>query len=381
MRIFVVLLVSAWMGGASAQDQIIRIRVAKNLSTLSLKGVSIRVLGSGGDVLSTEGLTKMKIRRSTGGWLLKKEGADDLLVNESQLTVRAAFLEVKGRRLTDELHLVATDENRYDLVVHMPIERYLMGVVPSEMPLYWHEEALKAQTVAARSYALRTAKARKSWHFDVETSIRDQVFKFNVEEDLPKAIRTKLKRVVTQTKGEVLRDEQSRVVRAYYSADCGCKSEDPKFVWGVDENMESVEDPTCRLRPQKKWNLAIDRQELRSSLFRTLGLNDRDELSTIQIAEKSPSGRVSRLVALVKVKGESVLRYFSAQDFRRLVGFRKVLSTDFQIQWIADQLHITGYGQGHGVGLCQTGARFMARHGSSYREILRNFYPKATIAQ
>jgi stage II sporulation protein D len=81
----------------------------------------------------------------------------------------------------------------------------------------------------------------------------------------------------------------------------------------------------------------------------------------------------------MNVKGQTQNVTLNSQEFRKIFGFQRIQSTDFSLRWQADELEITGQGSGHGVGLCQRGAKTLADGGSTYRDILRTYYPRAHV--
>lgn len=365
---------------SKAKPSLLRIRVQKGQSEVGLRGVSLNV-HSGSVEWTTNGLSELHITWSKGAFRLKESNSDlTAKLKGEELQVRGAFLQWNGKRVTDEVRIFKRSNGRMDVVVALPIEEYLAGVIPSEMPLNWPAEALKAQAVAARSFALRMAATRRSKSFDLDSTVYDQVHRFAEDLALHPEKQDKLKKVITETSGQVLRDERDRILKAFYSADCGCNSEDPKYVWGEVSSFTAVRDPTCGKRKIKEWQYVIQRKDLRARLLSFFKLPADAVMKTLQIGQRSPSGRVSSVVAVIEDGGNSVNNMLSAQDFRRVVGFEKIRSTDFSIQWLADELHIRGQGVGHGVGLCQYGARSLAQAGTKYEDILKTYYPKAKIS-
>lgn len=365
---------------ALAGGETVRVRIHKGLHQAQVRGVSLHMEANEFE-WHTVGLSALDIKWSKGFWRMKQTDAPVTASFEGDvLLVKGAFLQLQGRRVTDELRFVRKDGGRIDVVAVIPIEEYLAGVIPSEMPVHWPKEALKAQAVAARSFALRMKQVRRHQPFDLDSTVFDQVHRFEEEMNLKPKVKRKLKRVIAETSGQILRDRTDRVLPAFYSADCGCVSEDPKYVWGEDENFESVQDPTCEKRRPRQWQLTIERGELRKRLMGALKVPDTAAIKALHVGQRSPSGRVSTVMASVKVDGRTESRVLSSQDFRRLIGFDRVRSTDFSLKWIGDLLHIAGQGIGHGVGLCQTGARALAQGGANYHEILKLYYPKAKIS-
>lgn len=367
---------------ASANEaNVLRVRVQTAKSRVELRGVSLKLDGEiHGARWTTHGLAHLDIKWSNGYFKIKeKNSALTAKLAGNSLHIRGAFMQLNGKRVTDELRILRRSTGLMDVVVVMPLEEYLAGVIPAEMPLNWPSEALKAQAVAARSFALKVASQRRNKSFDLDTTVYDQVHRFEEDLALHPEKKEKLKRVIDATLGEVLLDESDKILKAFYSADCGCSSEDPKYVWGEVSSFSAVKDPTCLKRKPKSWELVINKRDLRSRLMKELNLPPDGVIRGLHIGGRSPSGRVSSVIAVVEASGKIVTNKLSSQVFRKLVGFDKVRSTDFALDWQADVLHIKGQGVGHGVGLCQYGARILAQDGSSYQDILKTYYPRAKI--
>ncbi|NJL24524.1 MAG: SpoIID/LytB domain-containing protein [Calothrix sp. SM1_5_4] len=216
-------------------------------------------------------------------------------------------------------------------------------------------------------------------HFDVDSTIFDQVYRFLHEAEKHPEWKAKLTRAISETRGEVLLDDRRRILKAFYSADCGCRTEDPKFVWGKMDAFESVKDPSCKTRKPVSWSLNLERSEVRARLIAELNLPPGSTLRTIQVAGRTPSGRVAQLTVAMDVEGKTRNVSLSSQEFRRIFGFQKIRSAEFSLRWLADELQIAGTGFGHGVGMCQSGAKVLAAEGKDYREILKLYYPKANL--
>ena len=88
---------------------------------------------------------------------------------------------------------------------------------------------------------------------------------------------------------------------------------------------------------------------------------------------------MAEVIASFDVNGRNLQARFPAQQFRIVFGFEKIRSADFSLKWFAGQLLINGTGLGHGVGLCQMGARALADEGMDYRAILKLYYPRAKL--
>lgn len=367
---------------AGTQSLEVRVRLRREQKSIEVSGYALRVspptrflnVAVGG-----AGMAKAKITHTRPGlWLVEWDGREQRIESE-RLVVRGQRLRLGVEPVPYDLQVLPGEKRGVDVIAALDMEAYLTGVLPSEMPISWPLEALKAQAIAARSFVMRSAFERRDRSFDVDSTIIDQVYKFMAEAEHHPEWKVKLSRAIRETRGEVLVDHRHRIVKAFYSADCGCQTEDPRYVWGRVEALTSVKDPTCRKRPLRNWNLTLSRADVRSRLLAFLDLPETSSLRTLHVGARTPSGRVADVIASLGVGGKTRTVNLGAQEFRKIYGFRKIRSTDFSLRWVGDTLEINGTGVGHGVGLCQSGARSLAEEGLGYREILRLYYPKAKL--
>lgn len=244
-------------------------------------------------------------------------------------------------------------------VVSMDLEEYLIGVVGAEMPASFQMEALKAQAVVARTYALKLLASGKKLTDTVST----QVYKDNNE--LKKlwgnsysTYYQKIKEAVTSTKGVSIY-YQGNYINALYHSTSNVKTEDASMVWGNSvPYLKSVD---------SKWDVQASSylREIKEDFTNVLNLLGISNDTNIQfeIISRDESGRVEK----IKV-GDKI---FDGVTFRNLLKLR---STDFSIMVINNQVSITTKGYGHGVGLSQYGANGMAQEGYTYKEILKHYY-------
>ena len=365
----------------------VRVRVQRAKQAIEVTGFGLRITPPGGLLavsLTDGGFTKARITRNARGqWLVKWQDNPETLKYDSQsLSVRGQMLRLGVEPVPYDLEVRANAKRGMDAIARLDIDSYLAGVLPSEMPAEWPIEALKAQAVAARSFALRTAYERRNKHFDLDSTIMDQVYKFlNEAKDHPEW-KVKIAKAISETNGEVLRDDNRRILKAFYSADCGCQTEDPKFVWGKVDALQSVIDPTCGQRKPKTWNLNLSKVKVRERLVAALNLPTDSTLRALQVAGKTPSGRVAQVVASMDSGEKRAQKFFlTSQEFRKIFGFEKIRSTDFKLKWLGNNLQINGTGMGHAVGLCQTGAKVLAENGMSYGDILKLYYPRVKLTR
>ena len=254
------------------------------------------------------------------------------------------------------------------LVVNVvDLEDYVAGVVSSEVNPGWHEELLKTQAVAARTYVLHKKLEKESQPFDVHASVQDQVYTGR------QRVNHAVLDAVSQTRGQVLAYEDGPVLAAYSSTAAG-STEDAMNVWSKDlPYLKGVDCPFDQESPWYKWQVTIPFDTIESRL--------RNEgypigwLATLTPYRMTDAGRVKE-VRILHSQGELIV---TGQEFRRILGHSNIFSTQFDIERINRDVVFTGKGAGHGVGLCQWGAKEMAELGYPYQSILYYYYPGTEI--
>ncbi|MCO5143707.1 MAG: SpoIID/LytB domain-containing protein [Oligoflexia bacterium] len=262
------------------------------------------------------------------------------------------------------------------LVVNtLPIEQYLFGLINKEMPSSWPMEALKAQAVAARSYALSRIEKRKNLPFDVEPTTADQVY------EGVKAETAKARQAVMSTRNQIL-ERTGKVFTAYFHANCGGKTDTPENVWGRKEaGFTSVYCPFHKNKTNKNsWSISLSFDQIGAALRKISS----QAKSVIKIARldtrPEKNGNRQAQVLLSDTSGRQL--EIPAAEFRQALGNTKMKSTIFELDQNTktNEVKIRGQGYGHGVGMCQIGAKQLAILGKTYREILSFYYPLAQIS-
>ena len=250
---------------------------------------------------------------------------------------------------------------------NLDLEEYVVGVVAGEMPASFEIEALKAQAIAARSYALSKIETSTE-SYDLVTDITNQVYittedmqeKWGEDYDF---YYDKIKNAVAATKNLVM-EYEGDVISAYYFAMSNGATEDVSLVFGEardylksvdsswDESVKNFSVTTTFTKEEFCSKLSIDCSNI-----------------TIGAIDRSSTNRVNTIVINDKE--------FKGTTLRTLLGLR---STDFTID-IADDIKITTKGYGHGVGMSQYGANEMAKNGASYEEILNHYYKDIDIVE
>lgn len=250
------------------------------------------------------------------------------------------------------------------VVNELPLEEYLYGVVPGEVIPSWHAESLKAQAVAARTYAVSHLGQFAALGYDLKATVVSQVYGgVNLE-------RPSTNRAVDDTSGQVL-TYQGAPIEAFYSDSSGGYTEAAGEVWGKSiPYLQAVPD-FDQGSPRYNWTFSASGGALPQALAK-LGAAIGD-LQEIVPLDRSYSGRVKRArlvgsLGQIEVPGEKL---------RFAFGLR---STFFNVARQADgSFQFAGRGWGHGVGMTQWGAKSMADMGYTYDQILAHYYRETTL--
>ena len=269
------------------------------------------------------------------------------------------------------------DKGRYIEVVNViHLEKYLEGVVPSEVYAHWPEEALKTQAVAARTYAFfhlfRARESGRPSFYDVDDTINYQVYtgidRFHVRTSA----------AVRETRGEVI-IFGNQVIQAYYHADSGGATANPMHVWNISAPyLKSMPDGTAN--QASAWRRSLSKRALGRNLRRLKLIGKNEPLVDLFVpaAGRTQSGRVKFLTVVVGVDKRKI--NISLATFQKFAS--GLPSTMFYIQQRRNQFRLVGLGFGHGVGLSQRGAKVLAKEQNwNYRRILTHYYPNTLLCQ
>jgi stage II sporulation protein D len=344
-------------------DETIRVAILQNAE-------SATVVSSGGLIVQAPNDTVDATGQITVGAGPSGLTVDGQLLRSDRLEVRGRDGELTINGLTVGGRVIVKRQNGKLLAINaLPLEDYVKGVVPSEMSAAWHPEALKVQAIATRTYALYKMRQNARKDFDVVASIKDQVYLYRGRAAAagPAAL------AVDDTRDLVLayRDEP---ILAVFSSTAAGQTEDAWNVWAVDmPYLKGVECPFDLNSPWYQWRtdvgLPMLEQRLRDEGF-PVGV-----IASLAPATYTKAGRVIQ-VRILHSGGEL---YVKGDDLRRVLGYTVLPSTQFDFDVAGLQVQFAGRGNGHGVGLCQWGAKELAERGYSAETILRYYYPGADI--
>lgn len=278
-------------------------------------------------------------------------------------------------------------DNALLLVNILDIEEYLRGVVPLELGKRGEEdlEALKAQAVAARTYAYKRIEERKTFLFDLYSTVKDQVYGGANVEYREADIAVKITKDIILTSGD-------SIVYAYYHSTCGGRTASIEDVWpqkSPKPYLISVSDRDsagvsyCVLSKYHTWRELWPGDQFKSILLKNIGNSSEYDKSTItggdfkfRIVDKYGCGRVKTLLVEGNGWKRNVVADKTRYVLRRGSSDHPILrSSNFNIiSFSSKEVAISGNGYGHGVGMCQMGAIGRARAGQKFDEILKSYY-------
>jgi len=322
----------------------------------------------------------LKIKRGVNGADVYMDGKKVKLSLPLVFYTKNGYIKIQGKRFRGEIEI----DPFLRVVNRVKIEDYLKSVVPLEIgsPFLSNFEALKAQAVCARSYALRKYFERKGSFFHVYSDVRDQVYggrdKENEITDL----------AVKMTRGEVLLYKNEIALTLFHST-CGGRTAyfDEAFpgkkyipyLKSVRCNFQGKD--LCRKSPYYRWERKFSIYEFKEILSRNISnlmgisLTPKDIID-FRISDRGASGRVKE----IKVKTRKGTFAFKGFDVRKVLKKGRALPSNFFFfKKRGRNVIILGRGFGHGAGLCQYGALALAKKGVNYERILKFYYPGTKI--
>lgn len=354
-----------------------RVLLTEQKNPLQFHSLSAVELSSGHDkIVLTHARTDLSVRRVGDMWavlVIAKNFHNEYKLQGPSLSVRSLELQWQGHKLEFPIR-IGKAGNRLQLVATMPMDRYLRGVIAHEMPSSWPLEALKAQVIASRTYALWKKTFQRHENYDLKPSVLDQVFRLNrsgESDTLPPSV----ERALAETEDMYLVNRQQKAVKTYFHADCGGATDSADQVWGEGAGLHSARDVACEKRASQ-WTSRWEGRRLRSRLLTEFFLPQNLELVDIIVRSQLNSKRASG-VDLMFSKG--IFKRVRGEDLRRVLGYDKLKSTLFRVQKQGDSWVFAGRGFGHGVGMCQWGAKSLAQTGHDFKAILSHYYPGAQL--
>jgi stage II sporulation protein D len=331
----------------AAADPIVRVLIVETRDAIEIEGPTAR--------------HRIELARKGGGLVVDRRPADPRWA-----TSEGGPWSIRGQRYRGRL-VVQAVAGTLEVVDHVPLEDYVAATVGGEMPASWPTQALYAQAVATRTYALHQQSRRGSERWDVRATEQSQVYR-GVEAESEAT-----RRAAEATRGEILVHAGRPILAAFHSTSGG-RTASASEVWGESvPYLGSVEVEHEEAAPFTYWRSVVPPEDL-DALLDAMGAG-LGSLRELEVDARTESGRVSRIIAdgserRVFIRGDHL------RAFAEALGLRSML---FDVRHTPEGFAFVGSGFGHGVGMSQWGARELARRGASYRRILARFYPGAHL--
>ena len=368
--IVILLLISLTESGRSetSNEETIRILIGKYKKEFSVSGSNIR-LNSINDGKKTSYNFKQNILT-----IQKKE--QGLKVNKSyvrgqqfSLSSTDGELAINGTPYGGTVIIISNDDQEVLLINEIALERYLEGLISIELSPRWDITTMKVQAVVARTYSLYQKSLNTNSTYHLTSSVLHQLYRGIAHAN------SNTRRAVKETRGEILTWHDLPIMAVYHSC-CGGNTESSANVWGTDKPyLEGVFCGMCTNYDNYFWKLVIPRGTFIKQLCKE-GFVDCNDIESIVNIKRSSNNRVIQIA----LNGDNKSTDIPGNELRSVFGFSKIRSTSFIIKETEDgYLLFLGTGNGHGVGLCQWGARARAQRGETYYQILQHYYPGTQI--
>ncbi len=366
------------------KNQVIRVLLIKDVSSIKLKySGPIYVYAAG----STE---KHKIEGGDGTLLVSVKNGQ---INAAGITSREAliidpkissYIIFNHKKLKNNAYngviRFTLHNGKMMIIEYSNLENYLLGVVGHEMNDAWPLEALKAQTVSARTFA-RVKMSKEEPNYDLRSTTSDQVYKGSAQ-NVPESIQ----QAVKDTRGQVLTYNNELFI-TFYHANCGGYTLDGEVLTGSHvstiEPLQGVVCNNCSHTYNSCWSSTISSESINEFVWEHSKISG--SVSSIKIEQtdanpKYKAAQVKEAVNLRFISEDNNSVILSCGLLQKTVGCKKIKTCKIdKIEKNDDGFIFSGCGFGHGVGMCQDGAKGMAENNYSYQQILNYYFPGSEL--
>jgi stage II sporulation protein D len=354
---------------APASGNSVRVAVDKGTKQVSASSISPMTVRfePDGCLPGVEEIKQVTARAAKSGIVINGHSTDcHTLLMESAEAIRIGSKEYPG------VMILTRDGFGITAVNHVDMEDYIASVISSEMGPNWPLEALKAQAVASRTFAMYQMDRSAGALYDMDNTVRSQVYHGRAGSD-------RVLEAVEATRG-LIAIYDGAPAGTFYHSSSGGRTENPREVWGKERLPYLASKPALfeERSPHFNWRLRLSAGEIRDKLKKT-GIGGGPVISIEPISFTS-SGRVGRLRLTFGPNKRKV--EMRGEYFRKIIGDTRLPSTKFRVAKDGTgAFTFIGQGYGHGVGMSQWSARGLADHGRGFEEIIQAFYPGVKIAQ
>lgn len=357
-----------------SSEPFIKVRIGKALQKISISGLDIKKkLNGSGRIKFYNGRKNLSFNCKP---ILAVTKLNRPLLLAS-LESNTGLIKWNNTGYIGRLNLLTSEQQKgCDLINEIPLEQYISSLLSKEMSSKWPIEALKAQAVAARSYAYHkmvTQQVSKTKgfkaYYDLENSEKHQVNGSFFDTT------KKTQEAAKGTRGEILVLDSGELTPIFFHSKCGGKTLTPDQVWSSHiKGYQSVDCPFCHKHGSKSWELKISKSKFNNLIDNTLKNYYQSELT------KNPE-------AILRIapdnKNKTNFRVYDDENVvvvqksrvRSMLGRGQAPSNYFHLEDSGKDYTLKGSGFGHGVGMCQYGALELAKRGYTYKQILSHYFP------
>ncbi|GAB4014212.1 MAG: SpoIID/LytB domain-containing protein [Bdellovibrio sp.] len=357
-------------------NPVIRVKLAEKLKNFFVSGMDLsREIIVNNQKKSFSGLKA--IRFNCEGLIKEQLGIEKPILLAS-INSPTGYLNFEKERYRGSLSVaLSRDGNTCELINETNIEDYISSLLSKEMNASWPIEALKAQAVAARTYALYKVKSQQvsknyghNVFYDLESSEKHQVSGglFDTTPSTDQAAK--------ETEGEILHNGKGEITPIFFHAMCGGGTLRPDQVWSnAVQGYDNVPCPGCNERKNKLWNRSITMERMQK--FLEWG-KEKGEFKFVVPRLKGKTIRIPDINfsnTYIRIYVDDQILLIKKTLFRKFFGRVEIPSNFFKLKYNGRQFLLDGNGHGHGVGLCQIGALDLAKKGWDYKRILKHYLP------
>ena len=342
-----------------AQAVELRVAIKKNVDSLKIGSSTAAIVrdGAGKQIGRLNPMSSLAAQPQGNTVAINhRVGAEELIIEPQE----NGYVWIGDRWYRGRTRLIRQGSS-LTAINYVDLEQYLYSVVGAEAVSSWPIEALKAQAVAARSYALYKRNTEASKLYDLDTTIGTQVYK-GLDSEY-----TTTHEAVNSTLGQIMTYNNEVILAAFHSSSGG-HTENVEDIWTSPlPYLRAVVDYDHEA-PVFEWQQVVPVNRIRN-LVAGVG-----KIRELQPARMTPRGRV----VTMRVTGDHGTATVSGKKLRQALDLR---STLFRVSTDGNNLRVRGRGFGHGLGLSQWGAYYLAKQGVNYHQILVHYYQNASLTR
>ena len=292
--------------------------------------------------------------------------SDSVEIRGEKVELKDLQVAINGKKYFGGIR-VNKNKGALTVINLIPVEEYLRGVVPEEMSISYHPEALKAQAVAARSYTLKNVGRHKADGYDLCDSTHCQTYE-GISSASPAT-----DKAVLETRGEIVYFNGAAAMTNFHT-DSGGMTESNENVWGTKiPYLQPVEELN---KQTQEWTVKLTKTDFSERMGANFGSLQSITLSNLIIGKSAADRTDSGRVKFALIAGSKKTFKMTGTEMRQKFSLP---STLFNVKVQSGEVIFEGYGRGHGVGMSQYGANAYAQAGWTYDKILKHYYKGTEI--